>query len=146
MDNLSKFGERLKEYMIESGNNATSLAKIVNTNRTSMSEYVRGLHLPDTQIFYALIEYFNCSADYLLGLSDYPLYTTFKPIPSFGERFRYVLEFCDYSQYRLEKELKISGSIVYNWLFAKTLPSVDNLIKIAKHLECAVDFLIGRVD
>ncbi len=145
MINLSKFAERLTEYMTEHEKCATSLAKEIGANRTSAAEYARGAHLPSTPIFFAMLNYFNCSADYLLGLTDDPSDgKIFKEMPPFGKRLREVMKFCNYSQYKLEKELKISGSIVYNWLFGKSLPSVESLEKIANKMGCTVDFLLGR--
>ncbi|MDE6104435.1 MAG: XRE family transcriptional regulator, partial [Clostridia bacterium] len=133
---LSKFAERLKEYMNDKGQNATSLAKIVKSNRTSVSEYRRGIRLPSAPVFFEMLNYFNCSADYLLGLTDDTDEKTFKAMPPFGPQLRKVMKFCGFSQYRLEKELNLSGSIVYNWLFDISLPSVDSLEKIATHMGC----------
>ncbi len=145
MVNLKKFAERLKEYMNDNGQNATSLAEIINSNRTSIAEYVRGVRLPSASVFFAMLNYFKCSADFLLGLTDSTADgKIFKAMPPFGERLREVMDFCGYSQYRLEKELRLSGSIVYKWLFGKSLPSVENLVKISLHMSCSVDFLLGR--
>lgn len=145
MINLSTFAERLKEYMDDFGQNAISLAEIVKSNRSSVSEYRRGILLPSASVFFEMLNYFNCSADYLLGLTDNAADgKVFKAIPPLGSQLRKVMKFCGYSQYRLEKELKISGSSVHSWLFDKSLPSVDSLEKIATHMGCTVDFLLGR--
>ncbi|MDE5721793.1 MAG: helix-turn-helix domain-containing protein [Clostridia bacterium] len=142
---LSKFAERLKEYMDDKGQNATSLAKIIKSNRTSVSEYRRGIRLPSAPVFFEMLNYFNCSADYLLGLTDDGADgKVFNIMPPFGLRLREVMNFCGFSQYRIEKELKLSGSMVYNWLSNKSLPAVDSIEKIATHMGCTVDFLLGR--
>ncbi|MDE5943251.1 MAG: helix-turn-helix domain-containing protein [Clostridia bacterium] len=144
MIDLAKFSERLKEYMDERGLNGAALAREVNANRTSVAEFIRGEHLPSTQNFLAMLDYFNCSADYILGLSEVPSRTEFLQMPPFGKRLREVIEFFGSSQYRIEKDLKLSGSIVYNWLFGKSLPSVESLEKLASYFECSIDFLLGR--
>ena len=48
------------------------------------------------------------------------------------------------SQYRLEKDLPVSGSVVYHWLNGKAVPTVDSLIRLSDFFGCSVDFLIGR--
>lgn len=146
MDYLSNFSHRLKEYMTENAINAAGLAEKIHSNRTSVSEYLRGIHFPSTEIFFNMLRLFNCSADDLLGLTDFPTERNFVSMPPFGQRFRQVLKECGYSQYRLEKEMNLSASIVYQWLFDKSLPSVESLIALALHLGCSVDYLIGRID
>lgn len=143
--NLSIFGERLKEYMFYGGLNSVSLSKEIGVSRSTISELTRGAFLPSFKTFIKLIEYFNCSADYLLGLSnDSKENTNFKPIKPFGERLRYLIENEHKSQYGLEKQEKISGSIVYDWLEGKYLPSIENLEKVAKYFDRSIDFILGR--
>ncbi len=145
MINLSKFGERLKELMDEKEINAPALGKILNTDRTNITRYLKGERTPQYQTFIAMLKYFNCSADYLLGLKDIPpdkqAYHDAQP---FAERLRYAISYCNSSQYKLEKEYNYSGSEIYNWLFGLKLPSVPSLVKLSEDLGCTVDFLLGR--
>lgn len=147
MIDFTIFAERLKEYMDERDLNCTSLAKAVGMNRTSVSEFVRGVRLPSFGNFTAIIEYFNCSADYLLGKIEFAPdeNTVFKPVPPFGGRFRQVLKFCGCTQYRLEKYMGFSPSAVYCWLSGKKLPSVECLERLSDKLNVSIDFLLGRV-
>lgn len=147
MINLSKFGERLKELMDEKEINAPALGKILNTDRTNITRYLKGERAPRYETFISMLKYFNCSADYLLGLKDIPPDNqTFNELPPFGERLRYVISYCGSSQYKLENENNFSGSEIYNWLFGIKLPSVPSLVKLSEDLGCTVDFLIGRDD
>lgn len=143
--NLSIFGERLKEYMFYAGLNSVSLSKEIGVSRTTVSELARGEFSPSFNTFIKLIEYFNCSADYLLGLSnDSKENIQFKPVEPFGERLRNLIENEHKSQYGLEKQQKISGSIVYDWLSGKYLPSIENLAKVAKYFDRSIDYILGR--
>lgn len=144
MLNLSVFVERLKEYMGEHGLNATTLAKEINFSRVTISGLINEAHTPSTEIVIALVEYFNCSADYLLGLDDIPRSTTFKPVTPFGDNLRKCLKESGSSEYRLQKDLNISSSLTYRWLNNIALPKVESLIRLKNHFGCSVDYLLGR--
>ncbi|MBQ8283881.1 MAG: helix-turn-helix transcriptional regulator [Clostridia bacterium] len=142
---LSKFVENLSSFMSEQNLNAPALAKIIKTDRSNITRYLQGKRLPSFQVFINIIEYFNVSADIILGLIDYTPETTFLPVSSFGKRFREVMEETKTTQYRIEHDLNISGSSVYKWLFNQSFPSVENLVKLSEYMEISVDYLLGRI-
>lgn len=145
MINLSKFGERLKELMNDKNINAPALAKSVGTDRTNITRYMRGERLPQFNTFAAVIEFFGCSADYLLGLTEYQKdgkhYLDVKP---FDVSLKKTFECTGKSQYGLAKQQKISASLIYDWLTGKRLPSMENLIKLGDYFEVSLDYLLGR--
>ncbi len=146
MDILSKLPERLKELMADKGINAPILAKQIGVRNNTLTEQLRGAHLPTFEVFISFLEYFNCSADFLLGLIDYPRRENqiFNPTPCFAAQFRIAMEKCKMSQYALQKKTKISWANFNAWLNGKSLPYLDSLVKLAKGLDCSVDFLLGR--
>ncbi len=145
MDILSNFAENLAELMTERNLNAPALAKILKMDRSNVTRYLRGLRLPVFHGFVAIAEYFNVSADVLLGRTDYASETEFFPVLPFGERLRQVMNETNTTQYRIERNLNISGSSMYNWLFNKTVPTVESLVKLADYMDVSVDYLLGRV-
>lgn len=145
MVNLSKFAENLSELMERHGLNAPMLAKTLRIDRSNITRYLRGERLPQFDGFVAIVEYFNCSADVLLGRLDYAKETAFLPVIPFGERLRTVMAETKTTQYRLEKDLKISGGSIYRWLFNQALPSVESLEKLAEYMDVRVDYLLGRI-
>ena len=143
MLNLS---ENLKELVAERGLTQTSLAEAMNTCSSKMSSYITGKRAPNYDTFVALVEFFHCSADFLLGLKEYPCEEeSYKPSQSFSERMRAILRETGTSQYLFIKQTKISWGVFYNWLTGKSKPSIDNLIKVAQYFDCSVDFILGRV-
>lgn len=144
--NLSKFVERMNEFMLLNSLNATKLAEKTGVARSTICGLLRKEHLPSTAALVAFVEYFDCAADYLLGLvDDYPENLKFaKPKTPFGERFRLLLKETQVSQYYLTKCHKISGNLLYKWLNNEAIPSVYNLIKLSKALNISVDCLLGR--
>ena len=144
MKKLSKFGERLRELLQERNVSPPVLAKAINVQRSMINAYCRGANAPSYDNIVSLVNYFDCSADFLLGLTDLPPFEKLFPVLPFGERFREVLGICGSSQYRIEKELNLSGSVVYYWLNGIHKPNAARLIDVAENLDCSVDFLLGR--
>lgn len=131
--------------MEERGINQSDLAVATNIERSNISEFLSDKHAPSFENFIALLYFFECSADYLLGLTDIPTEEPLHPIPPFGERLRAILKERKLTQAKLIKDLRLSSSVPYKWLSGKDKPSIDSLIRLAEYFECTVDYLIGRV-
>ena len=144
---LSNFSDRLTEQMILHNLSAKQLADDIGVDRVTIFALKRGARLPSTELLFSLVEYFHCSADYLLGLIEFtPEQAVYAPpLTSFGKHFRSILEATNTSQYKLTKEHNISGNLIHRWLNDKTMPSVANLIKLSQCLDIPVDVLIGRI-
>lgn len=143
---LSNFGERLKELMQEHEINAPELANKLGTDRTNITRYMRGERAPLYANFIKILNYFHCSADYLLGLKEYPVSGNFSnDLPVFSERLRAVMCVCGFTQYKLVKTGKISRADLFGWLSGKKLPGIESLVKLSILMGCSVDYLLGRV-
>lgn len=146
MDILSKFSEGLQELMAERELNQPLLAKALGINNSMISSYITGKCTPSYDTFVMFVEFFHCSADFLLGLKEYPCEEiAYKPVQPFCERLHAVLAETHTTQYAFIKRSRISWSVFYYWLTGKSLPSMDNLVRIAKTLDRSVDYLLGRV-
>ena len=146
MDNLSKLSESLKELMAEHNLNQVTLAEKLGTGRTKFCDILNAKNAPNYKTFISIIEYFNCPADFLLGLTEYPQKNVnYKPVQPFGERLRQIFADWGKSQYQFVKQSNTSWSVLHGWLTGKTSPSADNLIKIAGFFDCSVDYLLGRL-
>ena len=145
MVNLSKISENLKELMAEHEISQKELAEKLNTGRTKLSDILGGKNAPNYNTFVALAEYFNCSADFLLGLDDYPHEdVAYAPVRPFCRSLRLLLEQSGTTVYAFQKGTKLSWSVIYGWLNGKTLPSCYNLAKVAAFFGCSADCLLGR--
>ena len=146
MDILSKLPERLKELMFDKGINAPTLAKQLNIRSNTVTRYIQGVRLPKFETFIALIDYFHCSADFLLGLSPTPNYEqNYLPTPPFAESFRRAIGDNQTSQYAVQKKASISWANFHYWLNGIRLPYLDSLVRLAQAIDCPVDYLLGRV-
>lgn len=142
---LSNFVETLSALMEEKNLNAPALAKLLNIDRSNITRYLRGERLPHYDVFTKLIEYFNVSADVLLGRVDYCDAQKYHPIQPFGTTLRRILKEMNISQYRVIKDLHISQATMYFWLLNEQLPTVEHLDQLANYLDVTVDYLLGRI-
>ena len=142
---MSKLQKRIQEYLKDEDINQFALAKLTGIHHTNISTYVTAGAEPSYRHFIKLLETMQCSADYALGLTDIDSEESFLPPLPFGARLRELLNQKGISQERLKKELPVSGSILYNWVSGKSLPYPSSLIRLAKYLDCSVDYLLGRL-
>lgn len=71
MDNVTSiFKTRLKE--LRGCRNQTQVAKEIGISRSALSYYESGERTPDINILYLIAQYYDVTADYLLGLSNIP--------------------------------------------------------------------------
>ena len=142
---LSKLPERLKMLMLDRGVNAPKLAKTLGIGSNTITRYLQGVGTPNFEIFVKLVEYFHCSADFLIGVEEQPLYEKkFLPLPPFADQFRKAMAECNMTQYALQKKTGISWNNFHKWLKGERLPYVDSLLKLSSTMGCSVDFLLGR--
>ena len=62
---------RIKELRKEKELTQMQLAKAIGINFRSISEYERGKVEPNIQTIKALVKFFECTSDYLLGITDF---------------------------------------------------------------------------
>lgn len=142
---LSKFAENLSALMEEKNLNPPALGKILNMDRSNITRYLRGERLPNFHLFIAIIEYFNVSADVLLGRLDYCDVQEFHPVQPFGNVLRKALDEAKVSQYKLQKDLHFSSATTYTWLNNQRIPSIEHICQLADYLKINVDNLLGRI-
>lgn len=66
----SVFATRLRELMSGNGTTQKDLAGVTGITRQAISQYMDGSVQPNIEKLYKISEFFEVSADYLLGLSD----------------------------------------------------------------------------
>lgn len=64
------FGEKLKELRIEKGLSQRKLGEILGVCNQTVSFWETGSREPDLDALKEIADYFNVSADYLLGRED----------------------------------------------------------------------------
>lgn len=67
---MSIFAQRLRELRQEKGLSMKQLAKELNTTDAAVSNWENEIKEPKISYLKAIAQYFNVSADYLLGLEN----------------------------------------------------------------------------
>lgn len=142
---MSNLSESLKDLMEEAEINAPALAKATGIDSSTILTFLRGDGLPYVDTLVTLADYFKCSTDYLLGLTDKLSEEEFKQRPPFKEQLTFLLKHYNVTKYRMEKDTGLAEKTVNRWHNGKTQPTVDSLIRLAKYFDCSVDFILGRV-
>ncbi len=67
---MNKFANRLKELRIEKSYSQSELAKLLNVDQRTISNWENAVREPDFDMLIKITLLFDASADYLLGLTD----------------------------------------------------------------------------
>lgn len=67
----NQFPQRLKELREEKSLSIKTLAKELGVSDIAIGRWEKGLRTPNIDTLILVANYFNVSADYLLGLKDY---------------------------------------------------------------------------
>ena len=148
MDLVSKFAVSLKDLMYDFQLTTEKLSKDTGITEASIYSWQTGdsNYSPSLKSLVKLADYFNCSVDYLLDteITNHP--PKAKPHPKFSAGFRKAVELKGYNLYKLQTATKIHTGNFYKWINGEREPSLDSLIRIAKVLDCSIDYLLGRGD
>ena len=67
---MEKFAERLKELRIDKGLTQRAVSESLGLSRNACTNYEMGIREPSLEILVKLCDFFEVSADYLLGRVD----------------------------------------------------------------------------
>ena len=67
---MSSYGQRIRELREERGLSLMSLAKAIGVSDTAICKWENQLAEPKLSYILRMADFFNCSADFLMGRSD----------------------------------------------------------------------------
>lgn len=144
MDILSNFGENLSELIFDNKITPEDLSKAVNIDRSVIYRYLRKKCLPSLTNAIIIADYFQCSVDYLFGLTANNSKTYGKTKATFSQMFQILLNSKNLTRYAFCQQNNFAEQSVDDWFHGKRLPNVQNAILIAKFFDCTLDYLLGR--
>lgn len=144
MENLTKLSEMLDTLMFEREINLQQLSKEVGIDATTLGRYLHSRYTPTVENLVKLANYFNCTADYLIGREPENYITAFYPCPPFAKQLKVLKDYFKCSWWHFYKTAHISSSRFYEWKNGKRNPTLDSIIFLADGFDCTVDFIIGR--
>ncbi|MCL2861427.1 MAG: helix-turn-helix domain-containing protein [Firmicutes bacterium] len=144
MDYLSEFGDSLKELMLEKDLTSVALSKAIKISDSTIGGWKNGEHFITLSNALKLADYFECSLEFLFGLSDTRLDYIPHACPPFYIRLKEIMKLQNISGYKISiKDRVFSQSQFYHWKDGKD-PKIESLIKLAKYFDCTLDYLVGR--
>lgn len=96
------FATNLRELMQQHGTKQTELSELLGVTRQSIGQYADGTSLPPVDKIIELANYYNVSADYILGLTD---------ITSNDADLRSVCEYTGLSEKSIENIQNLMGGL-----------------------------------
>ena len=139
---MNNFQERLKELLEDNNLSRLQLAKILNISSTTINGYFNKNYYPNIEIAVAMSKYFNCSLNFLFGLTD-DKKNFDKSNNAFFENFSMLIKENKISVAKTMKNLNMSEYNYYRWRDG-LIPKTVNIIDIAKYFDVSIDFLLGN--
>ena len=101
---------------------------------------------PKVESLIKLANYFHCSLDYLVGLSeiefDYPPLTD---KINFTERYKQLKKDTGLIDSRISERCKVGSATVCSWNKG-IIPNFEIIVDLCKIFGCSYEYIIGRVD
>lgn len=146
MDSLSLFAERLSDLKEEFGLSNLQLEKICGCKNQSVSTWLTRNVYPKIINLLRLSDYFQCSIDYILGLTDDKGFLRTDNPSTFIARANELALKNKVSKYRIAKECGFDKGNFTKWASKNMLPQTESLIAIANYFDCTVEYLLGLSD
>lgn len=137
---MNNFRERLEDFLIEHDMSKNQLATIVGVRPDTIYGYYRKKLLPEIHIAKRIADHFNCSLDYLFGLTD-QVKNNEKNDLSFADTIKKLIKDNHKSVEKTMKELNISDRTYYRWQSGESKPLTSVIIALAKYFDVSVDYL-----
>lgn len=144
MDILSNFADTLNEIKDLRGLTEMALAEGSGVPVSCISQYVHKKQAPYVGSLIKIADFLHCSIDYLLGRTDDGSEKFFKPCLPFSERLEVLRKEKELPSNKIYDHEGISKSSYYEWRRGVSLPTLANLVSLAKIFDCSVDYILGR--
>ena len=133
--------------MNENKLNRVMLAKAVGVTSTTINGFFNYDYYPQIELAIKLSNYFDCSIDYLFGLTDvktkeYNLDMS-KVMQNFNDNISSMLKFSGISNAKAMRDMQMGEFTLYRWrrgMFPKTV----TLIAVAKYFGVSIEYLLGH--
>lgn len=140
---MNSFQERLQELLVEYNLSRLQLSKNIGISFETINGYFNKNFYPEISVAVKLANYFNCSIDYLLGLTD-EINSADNNELTFVETLKKLIKEKNTSIEKLMRALNMSENNYYRWQRGTTKPAMNSLIALAKYFDVSVDYLIGK--
>lgn len=145
MKYLSNFVDILNDYIAKEDISINEFSKRIGIAERAVAKWMTMQYVPSINSVIKVADFFNCSIDYLFGLSENPTISLSERKEEFITRYDILRSKESLSSYKLAKECNFQQTMVSKWRRGK-YPKTETLIKLAEYLGCSIDYLVGRSD
>ncbi len=143
------FDEKLKLLLKKNNVTAYKVAKDTGISQGLMGEYKNGIKTPSSKNIVKIAKYFNVPVDYLLDRgNNNPNGTEQVTLDSteIAKRIKETAKIQKLNTGEVLSECGLGKNALSNMQSGGFFPRLENIVKIADHLNCSVDYLLGRTD
>ena len=144
MSILSNLSDTLHELKDLRGFTEQSLAEGSGLSVSCISQYMNGKQAPYLESLIKLADFLHCSVDYLLGESDDASEKIYKVCPPFSKRLEELRKKKGFTSMQIYNAEGLSKTSYYAWRRGESLPTLENLVYLAKAFDCTIDEVLGR--
>lgn len=131
---------RLKNRRKDLGLTQDQLADIVNTKKSTISNYETGYSSPNPEMLRDLADALKTTTDFLLGRSNDPTdQSSFQ-----SNRLRNLRKERSLTQNELGEKLSLDESTISAYETGSLIPDLDTVNKLSSFFGVTVDYLMGR--
>ena len=140
---------RLKELRLEKQLTQQEIAGIFKMARQTYNHYEVQENIIPIKHINKIVNFYNVSVDYLLGLTDkrkYPGANKDINIKSSSERLKNFRKSKNITQQQLAQTLNTFHTVIVDYEKGKNLIAIPFLYTICKTYKISADYLLGRID
>ncbi len=143
---MSLFAERLLELKEVCNLNNVDIQNLTGCSNQSISKWIKENVYPKLISLIRMSDKFDCSIDFLLGLTD-KMEKVRREVPlSFWERLSKQLKINNVTQYKVAKDCRFDKSNFTKWKKYSFIPDTVTVIKMAQYFGVTVEYLYGLSD
>jgi transcriptional regulator with XRE-family HTH domain len=143
------YGEKLKELREYNNLSQSDVAKSIGISRSAYNQFEQQYDIIPIKRLNDVANFFNCSVDYILGLSNNKKYLNSKKdidINISKERLRIFRKEHKLTQDKLAKILETTQSVVAGFERGRNFIATPFLYTICKKYNISADYLLGKID
>ena len=144
---MESFAEILKDLVNEKELSLRKLGLECGFTSGQLSRWINGKY-PTIDNAVKLAKYFNCSLDYLFGVSEEKNYSKYAndeyDFALFLDRYKQTIKTNGLSHSQFTRQSNLSESCLRDWKKGHK-PLMDTMVILAKNLSCSIDYLLGRI-
>ena len=140
---MSNFRERLEDLLMDNNMSKNQLSKAIGVRPDTIYGYYRKDLMPEISIAIRISNLFNCSLDYLFGLSDFLNNDDVNDL-TFSDTIKKLIKDSNNSVEKTMKELGISDRTYYRWQTGESKPQTSLILIIAKYFDVSIDYLVSE--